>query len=252
MRKPILAANWKMHKTLREAVQFVDDIKTQLPNRDIVDTVICAPALFIPAMLDAAQSSALEIGAQTMYFEQSGAFTGEISPVMLEDLGVKYCIIGHSERRELFHETDYTVNKKMQAAFKHHITPIVCVGETLSEREVNATKVKVQKQVELAFANVEKEQAKQAVIAYEPIWAIGTGKTPSSADANEVCGQIREEIKKLYDEETSEAIRIQYGGSVNPANIESLMNEEHIDGALIGGASLDVQSFVTMLGAIKK
>lgn len=241
-----------MNKTMGEAIQFVEEMKEKIPNQLAIDTVICAPSLFIPAMLEKAAGSPLKIGAQTMHFEKSGAFTGEISPVMLEDLGVQYCIIGHSERRELFHETDYTVNKKMHAAFMHDITPIVCVGETLSEREVDATKVKVQKQVELAFANVEKEQAKKAVIAYEPIWAIGTGKSSSSTDANEVCGYIREKLSSLYDEETSEAIRIQYGGSVKPDNIESLLNEEHIDGALIGGASLEVDSFLTMLGAIKK
>ncbi|MGV3487257.1 MAG: triose-phosphate isomerase, partial [Tuberibacillus sp.] len=213
MRKPIIAANWKMNKTLGEAKGFVQEVKEALPSAEHVDAVICAPALFLDALVDETRDLHIAIGAQNMYFEESGAFTGEISPVMLKDLGVEYVVIGHSERRTLFGETDEDVNKKVHAAFSHQLVPIICVGESLEERESGKTNELVKNQVTEAFKGLSADQAKTAVIAYEPIWAIGTGKTASSQDANEVCASIRITIKDLYDQNTADAIRIQYGGS---------------------------------------
>nr|WP_316046172.1 triose-phosphate isomerase [Planococcus glaciei] len=188
-------------------------------------------------------------GAQTMHEEKEGAFTGEVSPVQLKDLGVNYVIIGHSERRQYFNETDQSVNKKVVAAFEHGLTPIMCVGETLEQRESGETGSVVEAQVEAGLAGLSEQQASELVIAYEPIWAIGTGKTATAEDANEVCGIIRKKVASLFNEETAQNIRIQYGGSVKPANIEELMGMEHIDGALVGGASLETDSFVKLLEA---
>lgn len=247
MRKPIIAGNWKMNKTLGEAINFVEEIKGKIPPSDQVETVICAPALFLAQLVEAAKGTEIGIGGQNMHFEESGAFTGEISPAALEDVGVKYCILGHSERREMFNETDEAVNKKVHAAFKHGITPIVCCGETLEQREKGETMELVANQVKIALSGLSEEQAKQVVIAYEPIWAIGTGKSASAEDANEVCAHIREVVKEIYSEEVAAAIRIQYGGSVKPGNIKEFMAQSDIDGALVGGASLDPQSFLQLL-----
>lgn len=249
VRKPIIAANWKMHKTLSEANQFILDVKDRLPLQEKVDAVVCAPALFLPSLVDLSKNSNLAIGAQTMHFEESGAFTGEISPKALEDIKVTYVIIGHSERRELFNETDESVNKKTLAAFRHHLTPIVCVGETLEQREADETKNIVANQVQKALQGLSEEQVKQTVIAYEPIWAIGTGKSSTAEDANEVCGYIRQVVANQFSRAAADAIRIQYGGSVKPANIKEYMAEQHIDGALVGGASLDPDSFLQLLEA---
>ncbi|MFS8629852.1 MAG: triose-phosphate isomerase [Bacillales bacterium] len=247
MRKPIIAGNWKMNKTLGEAVSFVEEIKGKIPPADQVETVICAPALFLAQLVDATKGTEIGVGGQNMHFEDSGAFTGEISPAALADVGVKYCIIGHSERREMFNETDEAVNKKVHAAFKHGITPIVCCGETLEQRERGETKELVANQVKIALSGLSEEQAKQVVIAYEPIWAIGTGKSASAEDANEVCAHIREVVKEIYSEDVANALRIQYGGSVKPGNIKEFMAQSDIDGALVGGASLDPQSFLQLL-----
>lgn len=247
MRKPIIAGNWKMNKTLGEAVSFVEEIKGKIPPADQVETVICAPALFLAQLVDATKGTEIGVGGQNMHFEDSGAFTGEISPAALADVGVKYCIIGHSERREMFNETDEAVNKKVHAAFKHGITPIVCCGETLEQRERGETKELVANQVKIALSGLSEEQAKQVVIAYEPIWAIGTGKSASAEDANEVCTHIREVVKEIYSEDVANALRIQYGGSVKPGNIKEFMAQSDIDGALVGGASLDPQSFLQLL-----
>lgn len=249
MRKRIIAANWKMNKTLSEANEFVLNVKDKIHNSAKVDCVVCSPALFLPTLVKQAENSNLAIGAQTMHFEDSGAFTGEISPVSLKDIGVTYVIIGHSERRQLFGETDEDVNKKALAAFRHNLTPIVCVGETIDEREADKTKAVVGRQVELALEGLSEERIKQAIIAYEPIWAIGTGKTSSAEDANEVCSYIREIIANKYSVEVANEIRIQYGGSVNPANISELLAMEHIDGALVGGASLEADSFLQLVEA---
>lgn len=243
MRKPIIAGNWKMHKTVSEAVDFVNALEGKLPDSSKMDAAICAPALLIPAIIN----KSVAIGAQNMHFERQGAFTGEISPVALQDIGVQYVIIGHSERREMFNETDETVNKKVIAAFEYGLTPIICCGETLEQREANETFDFVEMQITKAYANVPKEKAVTSVVAYEPIWAIGTGKSSSAEDANEVCGHIRSVLARIYDEATAQQIRIQYGGSVKPANIKEYMACEHIDGALVGGASLEVDSYLQLL-----
>ena len=249
MRKPVIAGNWKMYKTLSEAKQFLLEVKGLAPDSVKVDTVVCAPALFLDQLVQAAGDTSIKIGAQNMHYETDGAFTGEVSPSQLADLSVDYVIIGHSERRQYFNETDEAVNKKVHAAFSHSLTPIVCVGETLEEREAGETESKVEAQVEKALAGLNDEQAKQAIIAYEPIWAIGTGKTATSEDANEVCGAIRSKVESLFGSNVADDIRIQYGGSVKPENIEELLAMEHIDGALVGGASLQPESFLKLLEA---
>lgn len=249
MRKPIIAGNWKMYKTLSEAKQFAEEIKGLAPDPVKLDTVICAPALFLDQLAQVVTDSSVYVGAQTMHFESEGAFTGEVSPVQLADLGVDFVILGHSERREYFNETDEAVNKKVHAAFEHYLIPIICVGETLEEREAGNTTSKVEGQVEKALAELTADQVKRSVIAYEPIWAIGTGKTATSEDANEVCGAIRSKVESLYGQSVAESVRIQYGGSVKPENIKELLTMEHIDGALVGGASLQPASFLKLLEA---
>lgn len=252
MRKPIIAGNWKMHKTLSEAKSFVEEVKGLVPTKDKVDSVICAPALFLESLVSTAKGSAVGIGAQNMHFEESGAFTGEISPVALSDMGVNYVILGHSERREMFNETDEAVNKKTLAAFQHQLTPIVCCGETLEQREAGQTNELVGNQVKVALTGLTDEQMKQTVIAYEPIWAIGTGKSSSAEDANEVCAYIRQVVAEQFSQEVAAAVRIQYGGSVKPGNIGEYMSQPDIDGALVGGAALEVSSFLQLLEAGSK
>ena len=236
-RKKIIAGNWKMNMTPSEAVALVNELKPLVAN-DEVDVVFCVPAIDIIPAMEAAKGSNINIGAENMYFEEKGAYTGEISPNMLTDAGVKYVIIGHSERREYFAETDETVNKKVLKAFEHGITPIICCGESLTQREQGITIDWIRQQIKIAFLNVTADQAKTAVIAYEPIWAIGTGKTATTEQAEEVCGAIRACIGEIYDEATKEAIRIQYGGSVNAGNAAELFAQADIDGGLVGGASL--------------
>lgn len=236
-RRKIIAGNWKMNKTPSEAVALVNELKPLVANED-VDVVFCVPAIDIIPAMEAAKGSNIQIGAENMYYEENGAYTGEIAPNMLTDVGVKYVIIGHSERREYFAETDETVNKKVRKAFEHGITPIICCGETLTQREQGITIDWIRQQIKIAFLDVTADQAKTAVIAYEPIWAIGTGKTATSDQAEEVCGAIRQCIGEIYDEATAEAIRIQYGGSVNAGNAAELFAKPDIDGGLVGGASL--------------
>ncbi|MGG1574762.1 triose-phosphate isomerase [Fictibacillus sp. NRS-1165] len=250
MRKPIIAGNWKMNKTLSEAKSFVEEVKGSIPSSDAVDSVVCAPALFLDALVNASKGTDLGIGAQNMHFEDNGAFTGEISPVMLKDLGVGYVVLGHSERREYFGETDELVNQKTHAAFNHGLTPIVCVGETLEQREADQTKDVVKTQTEKGLQGLSEEQVKRTVVAYEPVWAIGTGKTASSEDANEVCAYIRSVIAEQFSQEAADQVRIQYGGSVKPGNIKELMGMSDIDGALVGGASLEPQSFLQLLEGV--
>lgn len=249
MRKPIIAGNWKMHKTLGEAESFFDSVKGKLPDAGRADTVICAPAPFLASLAECAGDEMPAVGAQTMHEEEKGAFTGEVSPVMLADLGVKYVIIGHSERREYYNESDESVNRKAKSAFAHGLVPIICVGESLEERESNKTAEKISGQVRAALEGVGAEQAAGAVIAYEPIWAIGTGKTATSDMANEACAEIRNTLAELYGQETAEQIRIQYGGSVKPENITELLAQPDIDGALVGGASLEPESFIALAEA---
>ena len=236
-RKKIIAGNWKMNMTPSEAVKLVEELKPLVVN-DEVDVVFCVPAIDIIPAMEAAKGTNIQIGAENMYFEEKGAYTGEISPNKLVDAGVKYVIIGHSERREYFAETDETVNKKVLKAFEHGLTPIICCGETLTQREQGITLDWIRQQIKIAFQNVTAEQAKTAVIAYEPIWAIGTGKTATSDQAEEVCGAIRACIAEVYDEATAAEIRIQYGGSVNAGNAAELFAKPDIDGGLVGGASL--------------
>ncbi|MCM3547745.1 triose-phosphate isomerase [Niallia circulans] len=249
MRKPIIAGNWKMNKTISEAVDFVEAVKTNVPADATVDSVVCAPALFLDRLLQAVKGTELKIGAQTMHFEDNGAFTGEISPKALSDMGVHYVIIGHSERREMFAETDETVNKKVHAAFAHQLVPIMCCGETAEEREAGKMEAVVKEQVEKGLAGLSEEQVKQTVIAYEPIWAIGTGKSATEKDANEACAYVRQTVAANFSEAAAKAIRIQYGGSVKPGNIKDYMAQPDIDGALVGGASLDADSFLELVGA---
>ena len=236
-RRKIIAGNWKMNMTPSEAVALVETLKP-LVQTDEADVVFCVPAIDLIPVIEAIKGTNIEVGAENMYYEEKGAFTGEISPNMLTDAGVKYVIIGHSERREYFAETDETVNKKVLKAFEHGLTPIICCGETLTQREQGITLDWIRMQVKIAFQNVTAEQAKQAVIAYEPIWAIGTGKTATTEQAEEVCAAIRACIGEVYDEASANAIRIQYGGSVNAANAAELFAQPDIDGGLVGGASL--------------
>ncbi|MGG0643353.1 triose-phosphate isomerase [Sporosarcina gallistercoris] len=249
MRKPIIAGNWKMYKTMDEAVAFVEALAGKLKESDKAETVICPPAPYLATLVEKSEGLPIRIGAQTMHEEAEGAFTGEISPAMLKSIGVEFVVIGHSERRQYFNETDESVNRKVKSAFEHQLTPIVCVGETLEQRESNATSAIVSEQVKKAFAGVSETDAASAIVAYEPVWAIGTGRTATAEDANEVCGQIRAVLTELYSDSVAQAIRIQYGGSVKPGNIEELLSMSDIDGALVGGASLDPESFAALAEA---
>ncbi|PTE85593.1 triose-phosphate isomerase [Staphylococcus equorum] len=253
MRKPIIAGNWKMNKTVQEAKDFVNALTT-LPDTKEVESVICAPAIQLDALVtlvNDGKAQGLQIGAQNAYFEDNGAFTGETSPAALADLGVKYVVIGHSERREIFKETDEDINKKAHAVFNHGMTPIICVGETDEERESGKANEVVGNQVKKAVEGLSEEQLQQVVIAYEPIWAIGTGKSSTSEDANEMCAFVRETVAELSSQTVADATRIQYGGSVKPNNIKEYMAQSDIDGALVGGASLKVDDFVQLLEGAK-
>ena len=236
-RRKIIAGNWKMNMTPTQAVALIEKLKPLVVTED-ADVVFCVPAIDIIPAVEAAKGTNIEIGAENMYFEESGAYTGEISPAMLTDAGVKYVIIGHSERREYFAETNETVNKKMLKAFEYGITPIMCCGESLTQREQGVTIDFVRQQIKIAFLNVTAEQAATAVIAYEPIWAIGTGKVATTEQAQEVCKAIRDCIAEVYDDATAAAIRIQYGGSVSASSAPELFAQPDIDGGLVGGASL--------------
>jgi len=251
MRKPIIAGNWKMFKTRDEALQFIYAVADKMPSNEKVDSVICSQFTVLRCLVKR-QGENLKIGAQNMHFADEGAFTGEVSGQMLSSIGVSYVVIGHSERRAMFNETDESVNKKLHKAFECDLVPILCVGESLEQREGGKTEEVIGKQIELDLAGLTKEQVKTLVIAYEPIWAIGTGRTATSQVADETCGFIRQTVAKLYDEETAEAIRIQYGGSVKTSNIDELMSMPNIDGALIGGASLKAEDFITLVNAALK
>ena len=236
-RRKIVAGNWKMNMTPSQAVALVEELKPLVVSED-VDVVFCVPAIDIIPVVEACKGTNIQVGAENMYFEEKGAYTGEISPAMLTDAGVKYVVLGHSERREYFAETNETVNKKVLKAFEHGITPIMCCGETLEQREQGVTMDFIRQQVKVGMQNVTADQAKEMVIAYEPIWAIGTGKTATTEQAEEVCAGIRACVAEVYDEATAEAIRIQYGGSVNAGNAAELFAQTDIDGGLVGGASL--------------
>ncbi|MFL8709486.1 triose-phosphate isomerase [Clostridioides sp. GD02377] len=245
MRKPIIAGNWKMHKTIKEALEFVNEVKDKV-NSDKVEAVICAPFTLLKDLKEATKGTNIKIGAQNMHFEEKGAFTGEVSPLMLKEIDMDYVVIGHSERRQYFNETDETVNKKVLKALEVEIDPILCVGETLEQREAGKTKDVCKVQVEKALENVLKYDLAKVVVAYEPIWAIGTGKTATAEDANDVISYIREVIKGLYGELANE-VRIQYGGSVKPSNVAEIMGQSDIDGALVGGASLASNDYLDLV-----
>lgn len=247
MRTKMIAGNWKMNNTPAEGAKLVQDIKAAA-DAATCDVVVCTPFVCLPSALEAAKGSRVQVAAQNMHYEDKGAFTGEISSVMLKDMGVTHVVLGHSERREYFAESDQTVNLKTKKALMENIVPIVCVGESLEQRETGIAFDWIRMQVKLALLGIAKEDVKRVVIAYEPIWAIGTGKTATDEQANEVCGVIRNVLGELYDAETADAMRILYGGSMNAKNAQGLLAQSDIDGGLIGGASLKAEDFSTIIG----
>ena len=248
-RKTIIAGNWKMNKNATETKKFAEDLKAILPRAKWCDVVVCVPFVNIPAALKAFKDMRVAVGAENLYFEPNGAYTGEVSADMLRDLGVKYVIIGHSERRQYFGETDITVNKKVHAALEAGLHPIICVGESLEQREMGVTMELIALQVKSALSGVAADKVRKCVIAYEPIWAIGTGKTATAEQAAEVCESIRVVIRKLYGARVARAVTIQYGGSMNAKNAAELLAQPDIDGGLIGGASLKPDDFTTIVNA---
>lgn len=242
MRKPIIAGNWKMNKTPEEAAELVRELVPLVADAE-AEVVVCPPFVCLDAARKEAAGSNIKLGAQNVHFEKSGAYTGEVSADMLLAMGVEYVIIGHSERRQYFGETDCTVNKRAKAALAAGLKPIICVGESLEEREKGVTNELVGMQTKLALQGIPAEEVDKVVIAYEPIWAIGTGKTATAAEANETIGAIRKAIAQVYGEKVASKVRIQYGGSMNPKNASELMAQSEIDGGLIGGASLKAEDF---------
>lgn len=250
-RKPIIAGNWKMNKTAGQSREFIEAVKGQIPANDLVDAVVGSPNLFLEAMTQAVKGTDLQVAAQNCFWEDQGAYTGETSPQALADLGVNYVIIGHSERRQYFHETDQEINQKAHAIFRHGMRPIICCGESLETYEAGQAKDFVGQQVVAALKDLSADQVKNLVIAYEPIWAIGTGKSATKDDAQTMCQTIRQVVAKEYNEAVAQAVRIQYGGSVKPENIAEYMACPDVDGALVGGASLQADSFLALLEAVK-
>lgn len=246
MRMPIIAGNWKMHNTIDEAIKLVEELKPMVKDAEC-EVVVCPTFVCLHSVKKAAEGTNIKVGAQNMHFEEKGAFTGEVSPVMLENMSIDYVIIGHSERRQYFNETDETINKKIKAAFEHNLTPILCVGETLDERESNITEEVIAKQIKLDLVAISAELVENIVIAYEPIWAIGTGKTATSEEANETIAFIRRIVRSIYGKDVADKVRIQYGGSVKPATIKEQMSMSDIDGALVGGASLKAEDFAAIV-----
>lgn len=247
MRRPIIAGNWKMNKTAAEAVELAQGLERELKNTTAVDIVLCPPFTSLTAAFSIIKGTNIKLGAQNVYWEENGAYTGEISCSMLKDTGCEYVIIGHSERRIYLGETNEMVNKKTQAVLRHQLTPIVCIGEKLEEREKGRTFAVISDHIENGLKNIPEEEAKKIIIAYEPIWAIGTGKTATPAQAQEAHQFIRGLLKKLFTAPTANLIRIQYGGSVKPENIAELLAQPDIDGALVGGSSLSAASFTAIV-----
>lgn len=247
MRRRIIAGNWKMNKTRDEAVDLVGDLKEMLADVGDVEVVVCPPFTALDAVREALRGSNIELGAQNMHWEEEGAFTGEISPLMLRNLGCMYVILGHSERRTYFGETDETVNRKVKSAIANGLLPIICVGETLDERDAGKTEEVVVRQTKAALSGVKTNGAERIVIAYEPVWAIGTGRTASADEANRVIHIIRQSVAEVFNERIAQEVRIQYGGSVKPQNIADFLGQPEIDGALVGGASLDAASFAAIV-----
>ncbi|MGN0714851.1 MAG: triose-phosphate isomerase [Anaerovoracaceae bacterium] len=246
MRMPLIAGNWKMYKTSAEAAAFAEEFKKLYHDTD-VRAAICAPYTQLETLVKAFAGTGIGVGAQNVYFEKEGAFTGEISVAMLEEIGVDYCIVGHSERRQYFNETDQSVNRKLKALLETEICPILCVGEVLEEREAGKETEIVSGQVRAALDGIPANKAEKIVIAYEPVWAIGTGKTATPEQAGEMCACIRQTLETLFDDVVSDKMIIQYGGSVKPENAADIMNMEEIDGALVGGASLDPLKFIEII-----
>jgi triosephosphate isomerase len=249
MRRPFIAGNWKMNMTRIEAEKFMQSFGDSYRNKNDCEVAVCPPSTDLIAVKNAIDRYGIDVklGAQNMFYEPSGAFTGEISPVMLRELGTEYVIIGHSERRQYFHETNEMVNKKLNAAFKSGLKPIMCIGESLDIRESGKAEQFVLDQLDKCLAGIDEKEASLVTIAYEPIWAIGTGKTATSKDADDMCRAIRDRIADIYQRDISEAVRIQYGGSVKPSNISELMGMTDIDGALVGGASMKVDDFISII-----
>lgn len=251
LRKAVIAGNWKMNKTPAETKELIDGIKPLVKNADC-DVVVCVPYVDLFAAIEATKGTNIGVGAENCHWEKSGAFTGEISADMLTSMGVKYVIIGHSERRTFFGETDVTVNQRVRAALDSGLTVILCVGEYLEQREQGITAELVAMQTKIALGGVSKDELKKIIIAYEPVWAIGTGKTATSAQANEVCAVIRATVKDLYDAAAADAMTVQYGGSMNAKNAEELLDEPDVDGGLIGGASLKPADFAEIVKAASR
>lgn len=250
-RKPFIAGNWKMYKNTSEAIAFAKDFKARVADVKDRDILICATFTLLPALAKEFEGSNVKLGAQNMYFEKEGAFTGEVSPLQLLDCGATYVILGHSERRHILGEKDELINKKVKSALQYGLLPILCVGELLEEREAGRTESVVKIQVVEGFKGLSKEEALKVTIAYEPVWAIGTGKTATPEDADSVHSYIRKVLTEIYSKDVADSIRIQYGGSVKPENIDALMSKENIDGALVGGASLKVESFERIVKFLK-
>jgi len=246
-RRPILAGNWKMHKNRAEAADLANALAAAVGTYAPADVVLCPTFTSLESVAGAIRGTRISLGAQNCHFEDQGAFTGEISPAMLKDAGCEFVIVGHSERRQFFGETDGLINKKAQALYKHGLKPIICVGETLEEREANRTSEVVSTQVRGCLNGLPADKLPETVIAYEPVWAIGTGKTATKEQAQEVHALIRKLLTELYSKEVAEQVRIQYGGSVKPQNVRELMEQPDIDGALVGGASLDADSFASIV-----
>jgi triosephosphate isomerase len=248
-RKTIIAGNWKMNKTLSETRAFADELKPLIGKPKWCEVVLCVPYVNIPAAVRLFKESRVAIGAENCHYEATGAYTGEVSADMLKELGVKYVIIGHSERRQYFNETDFTVNKKIHAALNAGLYPIVCVGESLEQRELDVTMELIAYQVKCALAGISADKMRHVVIAYEPLWAIGTGKTATAEQAGEVCEAIRTVVRKLYGARVARAVTVQYGGSMNAKNAAELLAQPDVDGGLIGGASLNAADFTTIVNA---
>lgn len=250
MRKPIIGGNWKMNRgTPKEAKEMLDSLIPLVKDFKSVDIVICAPFTVLTTMYDLLKDTIIKLGAQNMYFQEKGAYTGEISPFFLKNIGVEYVILGHSERRDIFNESNVMINKKLKMALSMDLKPIVCIGEHLEEREAGKTIQIIENQFNETFKNLSKEEMLKVIIAYEPIWAIGTGKTATPEQAEEIHAFIRELITKKFGEETANSIRIQYGGSIKPNNAEGLFDKKNIDGGLVGGASLQADSLFQIIKA---
>lgn len=247
LRRPIIAGNWKMNKSIDQALDLIEALKQEVFNVQDVDIVVCPPFVSLWAVSKVIEGSNIRLGAQDVYWEEAGAYTGEVSPDMLKDVGCQYVVIGHSERRRYFGETNQMVNRKVKAAHQCGLLPIVCVGERLEARESGHTFQVIEDQISGSLDGLANEQMLRTIIAYEPVWAIGTGKTATSQQAQEVHLFVRKRLEELYDSEVAQGIRIQYGGSVKPENISDLMSQPDIDGALVGGASLDAQTFAQIV-----